>query len=130
MPAATPSARRSFRSLARRAVLILSLLLSAMLAPGVAQQAQFVPRTEEPSEFPAGAGRDDAFYSCTACHAFKLVAQQGMSREQWDDTIELMVTRHNMPPIDPKQRKIVLDYLAATFPPRRPGGWQNPFLKK
>ena len=52
---------------------------------------QFVPRDENPEDFPAGAGRDDTFYACTACHGFKLIAQQGMSRRQWEELIELMV---------------------------------------
>ena len=91
---------------------------------------QFVPLDENPEDFPAGAGRDDTFYSCTACHGFKLIAQQGMSRRQWEESIELMVRRHNMPPLADKDQKTVLDYLEATFPPKAPAagrGWQNPF---
>ena len=41
-----------------------------------------------------------------------------------------MTTKHSMPPLDAADRKIVLDYLAATYPPRAPsaaGGWQSPF---
>ncbi len=35
-----------------------------------------------------------------------------------------------MPALDGNQRKIVLDYLEATYPPRTsPRGWQNPFQK-
>ena len=103
-----------------------------MLAVGItiSHAQQFVPRDENPEDFPAGAGRDDTFYACTACHGFKLIAQQGMSRRQWEESIELMVKRHNMPPLADKDQKIVLDYLEATFPPRAPagrGGWQNPF---
>ena len=66
-------------------------------------------------------------------HGFKLVAQQGMTRRQWEDSIDLMVQRHNMPPLPPKEQKIVLDYLEATFPPRAPAagrGWQNPFTPR
>ena len=98
--------------------------------PAPAQQPQFVPRDENPEDFPAGAGRDDTFFACTACHGFKLVAQQGMNRRQWEDSIRLMVERHNMPPLAENERKVVLDYLEATYPPRAPatrGGWQNPF---
>ena len=101
------------------------------LAPAAAQTA-FTPRDESPEDFPAGQGRDETFYACTACHGFKLVAQQGMSRAQWDDSVNLMTRRHNMPPLDDKDRAVVLDYLAATYPPRAPagrGGWQNPFAK-
>ena len=101
------------------------------VAPAVAQST-FAPSDESPEDFPAGAGRDETFYACTACHGFKLVAQQGMTRPQWDDSINLMIRRHNMPPPDDKDRAVLLNYLEATYPPRAPaarGGWQNPFAK-
>ena len=97
------------------------------------QSAQFTPRDESPEEFPAGPGRDDAFYACTACHNFKLVAQQGMTRRQWEDSLQWMTDRHKMSPLPEKDKKIVLDYLEATFPPRAPSpgrGWQNPFVPR
>lgn len=112
----------------RLALAIAGLLLAA---PAIAQTS-FTPRDESPEDFVAGAGRDDTFYACTACHGFKLVAQQGMTRTQWEESIGLMVRRHNMPPLDDKDRKVVLDYLEAAYPPRAPaarGGWQNPFTK-
>ncbi len=92
----------------------------------------FTPRDENPEDFPAGAGRDETFYACTACHNFKLVAAQGLTRAGWEDSINLMVRRHNMPPLDGKDREVVLNYLEAAYPPRAParGGWQNPFSKQ
>ena len=116
---------------ARRFLLALALLVT-LPASAVAQDATpFVPQDEAPEDYPAGAGRDDTFYNCTACHGFKLIAQQGMNRRQWEDSINLMVAKHNMPPLDPKTRETVLAYLEATYPPRtQPGGWQNPFLNR
>jgi hypothetical protein len=98
-----------------------------------AQAPQFAPRDENPEDFPAGPGRDDTFYACTACHNFKLVAQQGMTRRQWEDSLQWMTDRHGMSPLPAKEQKAVLDYLEATFPPRQPagrGGWQNPFAPR
>jgi hypothetical protein len=114
---------------ARRVLLALALVASGTAS---AQQPAFTPRDETPEEFTAGAGRDDTFYSCTACHNFKLVAQQGMSRRQWDETITLMTQRHGMPPLDHKDREVVLNYLESAYPPRTPAGrgWQNPFLNR
>jgi mono/diheme cytochrome c family protein len=106
----------------------------ALVGAGVAaaQQPAFTPRDETPEEFAAGPGRDETFYSCTACHNFKLVAQQGMSRRQWEDTITLMTQRHGMPPLDDKDREVILNYLEAAYPQRAPAGrgWQNPFLNR
>ena len=102
-----------------------------LIAPAMAQTG-FTPRDESPEEFAAGAGRDETFYACTACHGFRLVAQQGMTRAQWEDSINLMIRRHNMPPLDDKDRERVLNYLETAYPPRAPagrGGWVNPFAK-
>ena len=111
----------------------LGIALAALLwmTAAIAQTA-FTPRDESPEEFSPGPGRDETFYTCTACHGFKLVAQQGLTRAQWDDSINLMIRRHNMPPPDDKDRAVLLNYLEATYPPRQPaarGGWQNPFAK-
>ena len=79
------------------------------IAPTIAQTA-FTPRDESPQDFPAGLGCD----------------------ETWDDPINLMIRRHNMPPLDDKDRDVVLNYLEAAYPPRAPtgrGGWTNPFAK-
>ena len=119
-----------------KSLIAASLALAAVvLVAGAAgaQAPQFVPRTEEPEEFPQGPGRDDTFYTCTACHNFKLVAQQGMNRRQWDESIDLMIDKHNMPKPTEKERKVILDYLEATYAPRAPEaarGWQNPFAPR
>ncbi len=120
--------RKRGRAQARRAVRWAFLMLMAGTGGAFAQQ--FVPRDENPEDFPAGQGRDDTFYACTACHGFKLIAQQGMTRRQWEESIDVMVRRHNMPPLPVKEQTVVLDYLEKTYPPRAPAGrsgWQNPF---
>jgi mono/diheme cytochrome c family protein len=107
---------------------IASLLLFAV-ATAAAQN--FTPREESPEDFPAAAGRDETFYTCTACHNFRLVAAQGMNRRQWNESIDLMVSRHGMPAPDDKEREALLTYLETAFPPRAPsGGFQNPFLNR
>lgn len=105
-------------------------------APGFAQtqpaQEQFTPQAEDPDLFPDGPGRDDAFYACGGCHAFKLVANQGLTRERWNETISYMTERHGMPKLEGKDRELILNYLAKTYPPKleQNRGFQNPFLKQ
>jgi mono/diheme cytochrome c family protein len=112
-----------------RSLFVVAALL--ILAIGLAQAQKFIPRDESPEEFPAGPGRDETFYSCTACHGFKLVAAQGMNRRQWEDTLAVMTAKHGMPNLEGRDRELVLNYLETTYPPRAPmGGWQNPFLKR
>lgn len=119
----------------KRAVAVLvALLCFAPLAPASAQPpAEFVPADETPEQFPDAPGREETFYACSACHGFRLVAQQGQSRRQWDETIDFMQDKHAMPPLEGDDRKLILDYLEASFPPRTAPagrGWQNPFLQR
>jgi hypothetical protein len=105
------------------------VLLGCCAGAGALAQTAFAPRDENPEDFPAGAGREAAFYACSACHNFKLVAAQGMTRRQWDDTFDWMTEKHKMPALTGKDRTVVLDYLEAAFPPRAPRGGANPFLR-
>lgn len=113
-------------------LLIAAACLTGLAAAAFAQTQTFAPRDESPEEFVAGAGRDETFYTCTACHNFKLVAQQGMNRRQWDETITLMNEKHGMPKLEAKERETVLNYLEAAYPQRAQerGGFQNPFLNR
>ena len=110
-------------------MLVAASLAAFALDVAGAQQA-FEPREEQPEEFPDAPGREETFYSCTACHHFKLVAQQGMSRQRWDGTLDLMTERHGMPKLEGKDRAAILDYLERAFPESTAApGWRNPFLK-
>jgi hypothetical protein len=106
------------------------MLIVATADAQTAKPSQFSPRDEDPKEYAAGPGRDDTFYACTACHAFKIVAQQGMTREQWDESLNWMTQRHKMPPITGRDRDVILAYLAASYGPKPDTGargWKNPF---
>ena len=110
------------------------MLAAASLAAftlGVAgAQQTFEPREEQPEEFPDAPGREETFYFCSACHHFKLVAQQGMSRQRWTGTLDIMTERHGMPEVAGKEREAILDYLERAFPEATTApGWRNPFLK-
>lgn len=123
--AALGSKRMAAGALALAALIAIGILPAT---DGAAQTKRARPVEEGPEQYPAHPSRDDAFYFCTACHSFKLVAAQGMSRERWDESLTWMVERHNMPDVQGDDRKKILDYLANAFPERRePRGWQNPF---
>jgi hypothetical protein len=98
--------------------------------PAQAQGAtEFSPKSEAPEQYPAGPNRELAFYFCTACHGFRIVAAQAMSRSRWDESLTWMTERHNMPKLEGQEREKILDYLATAFPERQraPAGWRNPF---
>ena len=108
-----------------RAAAFVVLLIGAA---GAAKAQPAGAAAEEPELFPDHPGRDAAFYFCSACHGFKLVAAQGQTRAQWDGTLNLMTEKHSMPKVEGAARAALLDYLAAAFAPRqRPAGRQSPF---
>jgi hypothetical protein len=79
---------------------------------------------------PPGKGQEETFYLCAACHGTALIRQQGLSRELWEASFQLMIDRHGMARPDDADRELIIDYLAQNFPPRRRGrGGDNPFLK-
>lgn len=113
------------------ATILVSLLLvgsASFVFAQAQQQRTFTPTDESPEDLPAGTGREETFYLCTPCHGFKIVAQQGMTRAQWDDSLNWMTKRHGMNPIEGDDRKLVLDYLEQHYAPTTRGS-PNPFLK-
>jgi hypothetical protein len=115
-----------------------AICLLAIAAIGSTTLAQrggqaFTPSDEKPEDLPEGPGREETFYACTACHNFKLVSAQGMTRAQWNDSLTWMTTRHNMTDIQGADRELILNYLETHYAPRAPtrgGGWTNPFLSR
>ncbi|KAF0104238.1 MAG: hypothetical protein FD144_1663 [Rhodospirillaceae bacterium] len=88
------------------------------------------PHNDTVEDLPEGKNRELTFYTCTACHGVALIKAQGLTRDLWDSTLDLMVEKFRMPPIKAEERTEILDYLAENFPPRRKGrGSDNPFLK-
>lgn len=110
-----------------------SLVIGFLLLASPPSKAQggsvFEAKEEAPEQYPAAPNREEAFYICTACHGFRIVAAQAMSRARWDETLTWMTERHNMSKLEGQEREKILDYLAAAFPERQrtPGGWRSPF---
>ena len=68
----------------------------------------------------AGEGAAETHAYCTACHSERIVAQQGLTRPDWDELLEQMVEEHEMAPIEEPVRARVLDYLAMNYGIDRP----------
>lgn len=108
----------------------LALGLAAIGAAAQAQAPAFAPKDERVEDLPEGEGREETFGLCSACHGYRIVSNQGMTRAQWDETLSWMTARHNMPDIQGAERDRILDYLAKAHPPKAPsraGGFRNPF---
>ncbi|MFP6756734.1 MAG: hypothetical protein VCC99_00735 [Alphaproteobacteria bacterium] len=62
---------------------------------------------------PEGEGRALVHVVCDGCHSIKLVVQQGLSRDSWAESLDLMVEEQGMAEMDPETYAIVLEYLST-----------------
>lgn len=95
--------------------------------------AAFAAQDEAVEDLPEHPGREETFGLCTACHGYRLVSNQGMSRDKWDETLAWMTERHSMPDLQGGDRALILDYLTRAHPPKAPsrtGGFRNPFAPR
>jgi hypothetical protein len=67
------------------------------------------------AELPDGPGKEETFYTCNACHSFRLVAQQGLSRQRWDHLLDWMVEEQGMAELEADERTLILDYLVEHY---------------
>lgn len=105
---------------AKRTALAVALALAAL--PAAADDRGI-------DDWPEGPGREETANLCAACHSGRLVSQQGLSRQRWEEVLEIMTVRHRMPKLEGEEREVILAYLTKAFPPRG-RGYDNPFLKK
>ncbi len=65
-------------------------------------------------------GVETTYYACTACHSEMIVAQQGLTRDEWEEMFEWMVDEQGMDELEEPDRTEILDYLAAHYNTDRP----------
>jgi cytochrome c len=90
----------------------------ASSTPVIAQEQSAKNTTADEEEWqglPPGKGREETFYMCAPCHSLKMVTQQGLSAVRWEEAIDWMVAEQEMPPLDPADRKLIVDYLAKFY---------------
>ena len=68
----------------------------------------------------AGEGARETHAYCTACHSERIVAQQGLTRADWEEVLEQMIEENGMTPIEEPDLGRVLAYLSAHYGPDRP----------
>jgi len=85
-----------------------------------------VPAASSPDRPPvlgvlvAAEGAEETYAYCAVCHSERIVAQQGLTRPDWEELLEQMVEENGMNPIGEPDLGRVLDYLTANYGPDRP----------
>lgn len=79
------------------------------------------PAPEQGAALPPGEGRDEVEGLCSACHSIRMVTQQRLSRDRWDELLDWMVAEQGMAELDADTRDRILDYLATHLSPAGAG---------
>ena len=101
---------------------------SAAKAAGTTGGEVPAPRSAPPPELGVlvdEEGAEETYAYCAACHSERIVAQQGLTRADWEELLEQMVEENGMNPIEEPDLGRVLAYLATHYGPDRPN-FPNP----
>jgi cytochrome c5 len=80
------------------------------LAPGA-------PAFAQGASLPEGNGKELVRSICQSCHDLSpIFTSGGFSRRDWEQVVEAMINMGAA--IKPEEEKIIIDYLAASFPPK------------
>jgi mono/diheme cytochrome c family protein len=94
------------------------------LPAAAAAPAAPLPQTAKVEDFdglPPGEGREETHAICAACHSLRIVQQQGLDTDCWDDLMTWMTEKQGMPALPAADRKRIVGYLAKNFGPDRGG---------
>jgi mono/diheme cytochrome c family protein len=93
----------AFPKIAAALVMIVAGTVGALVTPAIAQ-------------LPEGKGADLVRQACIDCHDLSPILSAGKSRAQWQMVVQTM--RDMGANLTGEEIGIVVDYLAASFPPR------------
>ncbi len=83
-------------------------------------QAEAQEKKPEFGLFFVAPGVKNTYYNCIRCHSERIIIQQGLSREGWDEMLDWMIEDQGMGELDDLIRAEILDYLAAHYNIDRP----------
>lgn len=98
----------------------LAAALAAAALPAPAQETGNGPDVGDVGVLHPVEGARVTYDYCASCHSERLVAQQGQTREGWDELLVWMVEKQGMQPIPEEDREAILDYLAEHYNTDRP----------
>ena len=103
------------RASLHRAALVLLLALGGGTWAAATETVGQAAGADEWDGLPGGAGREEVYGLCGACHSLMIVKQQGLSRDAWVETLDWMVEEQGMPELDAETLDLVVDYLAEHY---------------
>lgn len=87
-----------------RLMLLAAAVILVAPDPSMGQHAEKIPE---------GPGAELVAAKCALCHDLGNITRIRQSREEWEDTIKVMVRRGA--PVSPEEEKVILDYLTKHY---------------
>jgi hypothetical protein len=88
----------------------------AMLGAGAL--AALTPAFAQGASLPEGNGKELVRSICQSCHDLSpIFTSGGFTRRDWEQVVESMINMGAS--IKPEEEKVIIDYLAASFPPKQ-----------
>ncbi|RDW11876.1 cytochrome C-552 [Paracoccus thiocyanatus] len=81
--------------------------------------AEAAEGNEELGGLPDGAGAEETYYQCVACHSTEIIKQQRVTDHRWDELWTWMVEEQGMVEPDEETKEIILAYLKTNFSSER-----------
>ncbi|MDT1064538.1 cytochrome C-552 [Paracoccus sp. CPCC 101403] len=91
--------------------------MTAMRAKAEASDAS--AGNDEFGGLPDGAGAEETYYQCVACHSTEIIKQQRVSDHRWDELWTWMVEAQGMAEPDAGTKQTILTYLKQNFSSQR-----------
>lgn len=101
-----------------RRLCIPTCLAILLLVTGCTKKRDPIQNPASPKKLislPEDIGRAEVVQNCTAYHTDKLIIQNRMPAEKWDETITWMQEKQNMWALKPDIRKKIVAYLGNHF---------------
>ncbi|ARC37378.1 cytochrome C-552 (plasmid) [Paracoccus yeei] len=84
-----------------------------------ADTAEAAKGNEELGGLPDGAGAEETYYQCVACHSTEIIKQQRITDHRWDELWTWMVEAQGMVEPEPATKALILTYLKTNFSSER-----------
>ena len=93
------------------------IVAAAIVGSAVGALAAGTPAFAQGASLPEGNGKELVRSICQSCHDLSpIFTSGGFSRRDWEQVVEAMINMGAS--IKPEEEKIIIDYLAASFPPK------------
>ena len=92
-------------------------IAAGLIAGGAAGAlAALTPAFAQGGSLPEGNGKELVRSICQSCHDLSpILTSGGFTRRDWEQVVEAMINMGAS--IKPEEEKVIIDYLAASFPP-------------